>query len=132
MSKKQIVWILIILSFIIAFLSLVLAIYNFVGKKIVCNSYASIIVLDDSATAQVGFGTLVKGKITNVGGDDEYKTETGESWAIIKPERFRLKTNETAEIYVYISPIQKGEFDLPVKIYSFCQSYDYKIKVNSV
>ncbi|MEM5878629.1 MAG: hypothetical protein QXF12_07175 [Candidatus Aenigmatarchaeota archaeon] len=133
MLKKSIVWVLIVLGFLIGTLSLILAIYDFTLSKTVCNSYHSVFTIEtNSIDAKVGYGTLVKGKLTNTGGDDEYKITTGQGWIVVRPNSFRLKTNESVDLYIYISPISKGSFDTYINAYSFCHSNNQKIKVNSI
>ncbi|MCX8178395.1 MAG: hypothetical protein N3D75_01040 [Candidatus Aenigmarchaeota archaeon] len=132
MMKKSIVWLLIILGFLTGALALILTIYDFTLSKTVCNSYHSVFTIEtNKIDAKVGYGTLVKGKLTNTGGDDEYKIDTTQGWIVVRPNNFRLKTNESVDLYIYISPINKGSFDTYINAYSFCHSNTQRIEVNS-
>lgn len=114
-------------------LALILTVYDFILGRMVCNSYSSVFSIEtNTIEARVGYGTLIKGNITNTGGDDEYRIEAGEGWIVVRPNNFRLKTNQTVELYIYISPISKGIFNTYLSAQSFCHYNIQRIQVNSI
>ena len=122
-----------IIGFLLGFLSLILTIYDFTMRKIVCNYYNSNFALEtNQVKSRVGYGTLIKGNITNIGGEDEYKVDASVSWIVVRPSKFRLGINESVDLYIYISPVSTGNFETYLKAHSFCHSNIQKINVNSV
>ncbi|MHA1860415.1 MAG: COG1470 family protein [Candidatus Asgardarchaeia archaeon] len=79
-----------------------------------------------------GRGKLVKVKLTNIGFEDEFSTGAkGPRWVVVKPEKIRLDSGESEDIFVYMSPgfgVQ-GEFNVRVFAHSYCGYKEVSIRV---
>jgi len=118
---KEISWLLIYLALLFLFISLILILEKVLFKN--CDGYFVEIKLESSnASLEAGKGKLIKGIIMNKGYEDEIKLYAkGPSWIVVKPEKIRLELNKTEEIFVYASPIYKGEFVSKILAESYCQ-----------
>ncbi|MCX8179134.1 MAG: hypothetical protein N3E38_00110 [Candidatus Aenigmarchaeota archaeon] len=127
---KSISWILLFLSALLAFISVVILIEKLFFTNCT-NSYSELILEYDEIYTEVGRGKLVKGYLSNKGIEDEFRLSVdGIKWGVIKPEKMRLNENETEEIFVYISPIKSGKFDAKIKAESYCQKHQESIVIH--
>ncbi|MFH8080808.1 MAG: hypothetical protein QXO84_02930 [Candidatus Aenigmatarchaeota archaeon] len=118
--SKTISWLMVGLALFLALISLVNLIEKIIFRN--CNGFSEIILESKEIDVKLGEGKLVKGFLTNKGVEDEFKIQSDFEWIVTKPEKLRLKENETGEIFVYVSPIKKGEFLTNIKASSYCKT----------
>ena len=86
----------------------------------------------DEVRLEVGKGKLVKVNITNMGFEDEFKIRVkGPEWVVVKPEKIRLESGESDDIFVYLSPSLgvEGKYDVVISANSYCGSEEGVIEV---
>lgn len=133
-TKTLLAYMLTASALLIALISLVFALREMIFKESFCSKFSSQMKIEtDELNAEVGKGKLVKSELINYGFEDEYKIYTkGVEWVVVKPNKLRLETNQTGEIFIYISPPSEasGDFLISIIAKSFCQEKEENILVH--
>jgi hypothetical protein len=99
-----------------------------------CDGYSLFLFPDeDKVDTEVGKGQLLKIRAINAGsfGDKYDVLLNGPEWAIVKPNSFGLRAEESKTIFLYISPDigNDGKYYLDLTVKSECVSESKTIEV---
>jgi len=134
--ETTLAYILTTLALLISILSLILLLRDNLIKESFCkNFFLSLKIEENEINAEINKGKLVKAKAINYGFDDEYKIYSdGPQWVVVKPEKIKLESNQTGEIFVYLSPPPKSKGDYLFRLFleSFCQKKEDTILIHVV
>jgi len=120
---------MIVLSLILSFIALSIALSKLIGVD--CINYSSSITLErNELAARVGDGKLVKGYIENKGNEDELKLSVKGEGVVIRPEKVRLGSNEREDLFVYVSPYNRGNYTAKIVASSYCQRIESILRIN--
>ncbi len=99
-----------------------------------CKNYSAEMKVDaKSMDLEIGKGKLVKAVLKNTGQVDEFQiTKDGPDWVVIKPDKTKLGTNQTEEVFVYMSPIigSEGKYNIKIITKSPCVYLQNEIIAN--
>lgn len=120
-----------LMAFSLTLIALVLAsafvafqVFEITVAREVCSNFSGELKLErEDVALTVGEGKLIKGNITNTGLENEYKISTeGPQWVVVRPTTTRLGTNESEDLFVYVSPEfgAKGEFRIKLVVDALC------------
>jgi hypothetical protein len=99
-----------------------------------CDGYSLFLFPDeDKVDTEVGKGQLLKIRAINAGsfGDKYDVLLNGPEWAIVKPNSFGLRAEESKTLFLYISPDigNEGKYYLDLTVKSECVSESKTIEV---
>jgi len=131
------------LAFLLTLIAIVIVVYGFTirfSEGLVprleenCEGYSVFIFPDeDKIDTEMGKGKLTRLRVINAGSfGDKYEVSlTGPEWAVIKPDSFSLKSEESKSLFLYISPDlgTEGKYDLEVTVKSKCVSETEGIEI---
>jgi len=125
---REISWLMIALALILSFVALSLALSKLISG---CGNYSSSLVLErNEVSTRVGDGKLVKGYIENKGNEDELKLSVKGEGVVIRPEKVRLGSNEREDLFVYVSPYNRGNYTAKIVASSYCQRIESILRIN--
>jgi len=99
-----------------------------------CEGYSLFLFPDEKKLdTEVGRGKLLKIRAINAGSfGDRYEVSLkGPKWAVIKPNTFSLKSEESKTLFLYVSPDlgNEGKYYLDLTVKSKCVSESQTIEV---
>lgn len=130
-------------AFLLTLIAIVIVVYGFTvrfsggfipERKQPCEGYSVFLFPDeDKIDTEVGKGKLTRLRVINAGNfGDKYEVFlSGPEWAVIKPDSFSLKSEESKSLFLYISPDlgTEGKYELEVTVKSNCVSESERIEV---
>jgi len=130
-------------AFLLTLIAIVVVVYGFTmrfsggfipERKEPCEGYSVFLFPDeDKIDTEVGKGKLTRLRVINAGSfGDKYEVFlTGPEWAVIKPDSFSLKSEESKSIFLYISPGigTEGKYEIEVTVNSKCVTESKTIEV---
>jgi len=133
------------LAFLLTLIAIITLVYGFVvrfsgglgfipQKEQTCEGYSAFLFPDeDKIDTEVGKGKLTRLRVINAGnfGDKYEVCLTGPEWAVVKPNSFILKSEESKSVFLYISPGlgTEGKYNLEVTVKSNCISESKTIEI---
>ncbi len=133
--KSLLAFLLTIFALILIFSTIVWVSLRYIrfSKKDYCTHFSVDLKPEESEVIlEVGKGKLVKVNIKNMGFEDEFKIKTeGPDWVVVKPEKIRLESGESNDIFIYLSPGfgTEGKYDVVISASSYCGFEEETIEV---
>ncbi len=132
--KSVVAFLLTMISLIFVFSFILFQFFDVLDSKMFCKNFSANLQLQSTdVTLETGKGRLIKGKLTNTGFDNEFFVSLeGPSWVVVRPRVLEINTNETSDLFVYLSPEfdARGGFDTRLSIDAVCTHLEKTIKVD--
>ena len=132
--KSFLAFLLTLLAIIVVVVGLTVKSFELLPEKKNCEGYSLFLFSDENKVdTEVGKGKLIKLRAINAGdfGDKYEVSLKGPKWAVIKPDSFSLKSDDSKRLFLYISPSlgAEGKYNIVVTVKSRCVSESQTIKV---
>lgn len=132
--KSFLAFLLTLLAIIVVVAGLAVKSYELLPEKKNCEGYSLFLFADENKVdTEVGKGKLIKLRAINAGdfGDKYEVSLKGPKWAVIKPDSFSLKSDDSKRLFLYISPGlgAEGKYNIVVTVKSRCVSESQTIEV---